>query len=346
MKRLITTIFSLSLAVIIALLSSGCSTTATLTFNNAFFGTTTEPSPGYTETLKYSVKNVENYNDFIIKEDSVFKDDFATFDYDGTYESVLTVLGNLPEGIETNVSLDANSSIYRLKTSLKLKSTYKVTGEVVEGGTQNADGSVSFDDIVESEVYFLKSGHSFAPIYSIGSQKSTCLVLGEKASIELFEYSYKISYNTSKYKIERNYENQTKTKSYSYTFKSLIDNNQLLFAIRCLEIKEDASTNLPVVSPVYGSKQTLTVKNTSDNTKSVTLNGVTQNIPVKNLNFCLSAEYNTGTPHYAIIQKNSQTEQTIAQKALLLEYAAPLSSYGSFYSMGALVYTLTDVEIK
>lgn len=347
MKRFFTTILCLSMAVILALSASGCNKKSALVFNNAFFGSTNDPSPGYTETLKYSVSNVNNYNELIKKEVEIFTDSLATYEYKGTYESVFSVVGVLPEEIETNVSEEITGTVYHLKTTLKLNSTYKVNGEYAEGGTQNQDGSVTYEDVVENEVYFLKSGHSFAPVYSSGRQKSSTLALSNKANVIIYEYSYNTTYNTNKYTTVKGYvQEEPVTNKYEYTFKTVIDNAQLLFALRSVTLEEKDNLNIPVVSPVYGKAQTLTITNSSENTKSATINGETLQIPVKNLNFKLAQEYNTGTPQYALIQKSSPNEQVVPNKALLIEYAEPIISYGNFYSMGALVYTLTDVEIN
>lgn len=347
MKRFFSTILCLSMAIILALSASGCNKKSALVFNNSFFGSTNNPSPGYTETLKYSVSNVNNYNELIKKDTDVFTDSLATFKYTGTYESVFSVVDVLPEEIQTNVSEEISSTIYHLKTTLKLTSTYKVNGEYAEGGTQNQDGSVTYEDVVENEVYFLISGHSFAPVYSSGRQKSSTLVLSDKANVIIYEYSYATTYNTNKYTTVKGYsEEKPVTNKFEYTFKTVIDNAQLLFALRNVTLEEKGTLNIPVVSPVYGKAQTMTITNSSENTKSVTINDVTEQIPVKNLNFKLAQEYNTGTPQYAVIQKSSPNEQAIPNKALLIEYAMPIVSYGNFFSMGAMVYTLTDVEIN
>ena len=110
-------------------------------------------------------------------------------------------------------------------------------------------------------------------------------------------------------------------------------------------IAEEASADLPVVSPVYGESQALTVTNSTENSKSATINGVDAQIPVKNINFKLSAKYNTGLPHYAFIQKDSPVAE-IPNKALIIEYAAPISTRGNICNLGAMVYTLTSTTYQ
>ena len=108
---------------------------------------------------------------------------------------------------------------------------------------------------------------------------------------------------------------------------------------------ETEVAELPVVSPVYGESQALTVTNSTENSKYATINGVPAQIPVKNINFKLSAKYNTGLPHYAFIQKDSPVAE-IPNKALIIEYAAPISTRGNIYNLGAMVYTLTSATYQ
>lgn len=345
MKRFFTRIIAVTTALIFLLLLSGCNQKVILEFNNAFYGNSNDPSQGYTETLVYKVKSSTDYTN--LKQDTVGLEDYDfAFNYEGVYTSKLKV-GSLTSTAfpkqETGFSEDLTKDIYYLETELKLKSTYKVDGQKADGYIQNEDGSVSYEEQVTSKVWFLKKGYSFAPILSIGNQKYSSITLNEKVNVSFYEYNYEIDYTNDSYQVVKTSGETTQTDDYDYSFKTAIDNTQLLFAIRCLDIAEEGTANLPVISPVYGEQQTLLVTNSTENSKTATINGVDAQIPVKNLNFKLSAKHNTGLPHYAFVQKSSPVNE-IPNKALIIEYAAPICTYGAIYNLGAMVYTLTSAD--
>ena len=132
-----------------------------------------------------------------------------------------------------------------------------------------------------------------------------------------------------------------------YDFKSLVDNTQLLFALRNLDIANKSTKEITVVSTAYPAPQTLSVTNSKEYTvnKTLTVNGEEKanlQFPVTSLHFNRKDGLNIGLWQYALVQKNTN-EQT-NPKALLLEYASPLTSYGNYLTMGALVYKLTSVN--
>ena len=152
--------------------------------------------------------------------------------------------------------------------------------------------------------------------------------------------------------------NFEKTQTKNYTQKTVIDNAQLLFAIRNVELAEDASSALPTVSASYGAPKTLTVKNNGDTQKtlrkggenSFTYNGqeLADNeleIAVKDYSFYLNTTNDAGTPQYLLIQKSASASGKLPAKALIIEYVEPLSIYGSFQRLGALVYTIKSVNV-
>ena len=346
MKRFFKRFIAVTTALICLLLLSGCNQKVILEFNNNFYGSANDPSIGYSETLVYEVKCAPDYTN--LKKDTITLPSYSLkYGYEGTYTSTLNV-GSLnspaidfPPNNSTDFNDDQTKIIFYLKTELNLTSTYKVDGKKAEGYTENDDGTISYEEYVTSQVWFMRKGLSFAPILSIVSQKSTAIELGEVANISLQESSNRIDYTNENYQVDITVGETNQTDSYDYTFRTAIDNAQLLFAIRSLEIAEEASVNLPVISPVYGEVQTLTVTNSTENSKSAKINGVETQIPVKNINFKLSAKYNTGLPHYAFIQKNGNDTQ-IPNKALIIEYAAPISTRGNICNLGAMVYTLTS----
>ncbi len=341
MKKFSIRLFALLMALSIALMASGCNKQNTLVFNNNAFGSSNDASTDYTEVLEYTVKNENSYDS--LKKDTLLDDYELAYSYNGTFKTTFKVgsLTSLPEGVETEFSTKITDKVYYYKTELNVKATYKVDGTLAEGYVENGDGTVSYDTFANSEVWFLIRGHSFAPIYAKGAQKYTAVVLSDKVNVELNEYSYQTTYYNDEYHTTITSGDQTKTNDADYDFKCVIDNTQLLFAIRSLNITTEQTVSIPVVSPAYEKPQTLTFTNSTDTSKSTAINGVNASIPVQNVNFKLSANYNTGLAHYALIQKSSPVNE-IPNKALLIEYAAPITTYGMFYNMGALVYTLTS----
>ena len=136
-----------------------------------------------------------------------------------------------------------------------------------------------------------------------------------------------------------------------YVSKQAIDNTSLLFAIRNITLKDQASYTLPTVSPSYGTPKNLTVNNASESTynlSSITYNGQTienANLPVKNLTFVIGGTKNVGTQQNVVVQK-AKSETFPYFNSLLIEYAESLSDIASFSHLGALVYKLNTVEIS
>ena len=347
MKRLLITVLSVCLALVLTVVSgcscAGCNGAVQLEFNNFFLGesVTSDATVGYTETLTYKVKNADSYKETNLKKsDEVNKD--VKYDYDGTYTVTLSVLNavSLPSEIQTNIDLEGKT-VYHLVSNLEISSTYTVNRGYAEGYQSGSieDGDVLYNDYVRSETYFLGSGYSFAPIWSKTEQSYSYLITsGSDASVGLTKSESTISYNKGSYKISK-YENGevTSTSSHGYDYRSLIDNAQLLFAIRNTDISKDGSLSIPTVSTAFGSAQTLLVKNNSEST--VKFND--KDVPVKNLTYAINSQYNTGTSHHVVVQKSGSND--LVFNSYVMEYAAPLMTYVSCTSMGALIYTLNSI---
>ena len=350
MKRFILYVVSLTLAVVMAVFASGCQTATPLAFQNCFLGAgVTDDAPnGYFERLEFNVsfeKESTVYSDFnqsqSLKENQNVDYDFTN----GKYTTSFSIAQNTEEIMEkTNIEIDAQTTpIYKVESNFTVKAFYKVDGNYPENLGTDKNGGKEFDDEIISEVYFLPAGSSFAPIYSKVIQKQTTLNLGQKADVYRTEYVFETTYNKGSYKtVTKSIDGQTiiSTKSSNYSYRGAIDNTQLLFAIRNLEIQKNGATAIPTVSPAYNSPQSLTIRCEDELMINSNYNQEDNQISVKKYAIFKSNKLNTGIPQYALVQKSEQNN-----KSLLIEYASALVPYGSsFLMMGALVYRLASVS--
>lgn len=354
MKRFFTYLLSVSLALVF-FLSSGCSSAILLTFNNAFNGEK-EPYAEYWERLTYTVTSGE-YKD--LTRSTVISKDAVDFSINGRLTLTLNTthkdaeidgLKVLPDEVKDQTDINLSGKLYRLTATLLLNSNYTVNGKI-----NSEDGNSNLTDEISSEVVFLTSENSFAPIYSSVKQSYHVMLAsnesdGLKVNIDKLESEHKIIYNSDKYTITSTSKSEesdtTTTTTTDYTFRSLIDNTQLLFALRNLSLEKETSTSVLTVAPAYKSATSLLVKNNEETSQMVKLlvNGEEKNesLSLKNLSFNVNDNKNTGVPQYVSIQKAKS--ENIPFKSLMIEYAEPLICYGSIASMGALIYKLSSVE--
>ena len=370
MKKRIFSALVLSIAAIMLLLS-GCMGATPLSFTNAFYGSTNNPVVGYSETVIYSVKSQDEYDD--LKKDDEITDELIKYNIEGTFTTSFTVLNRIPdkynEEIQTDLDFEDESRklIYHYQTTLDVKATYTVSGQYSNytgesNVTDNSDGSKTYHDVIESEAFFFTSSQSLSPIWSKNSARYTYLTASNddgqaKVNVITLESNSKTTFNKSNYTIYNNYvigaqtdKAVESTKTYGYTQKTVIDNTQLLFAIRNVDVAEDSSYSLPTVSPAYGASKTLTIKNNGDKQKTLDMtynaNTVAEEVAVKDCSFYLNTTNDSGTPQYVLVQKSASANGTLPAKALVIEYVEPLAIYGSFQRLGALVYTIKSVTIN
>ncbi len=358
MKNKFITLVSL-LLVCLLFVFSGCNSAVTLTFNNAF-NNKNEPSGSYVEEVTYTVKN-KDYQALV--KDSRITEEIFTANISGTYKTVLTLLSSIPEDVLTDLDVTSpgKDQFLEFKSELTLDATYKTKGVYAGSPIENADGSKTYKDKIVNRAIFYMAGQAFSPIYSETKSVYTYLTSNsgtpEAINVNLMEYEYKTVYNTKKYTTDKSIkinggEAQTSSKTYSYTQKTAIDNNSLLFAIRNISIEVEKSFSMPTISPTYGTATTLSVKN--EEAKSIdvnmTYNGVNPSatsttvlVPVNHYSFIIDSQKNTGIQQYVSVQ--SSAVDNLPSKALVIEYAQPLSVYGTFFSLGALVYTIESVNI-
>ncbi len=353
MKKLLFVVLSFSLAFLFALSGCSCAATQPLSFNKAYLG---EKTGNYSEILEYSVGYESSYQD-ISNNTEIRKDQIP--EYKGTYVVEFSNSHNaLPSGINTDI--DYEQDYHYIKSVLSLDVTFN-------GKTYN--------DKIVSEVYFHSKDWSLAPVYSKSTIKNTYLSI-EDNEVDQKIYQYSIIYTKSNYTVTKTYyapdanedvnlidvTNTTDSNSSSYfntqkllplsgnensqqyQIRTIIDNAQLLFAIRSSNIDD---TIIPTTSFTYDQpvKMMASYKNDVNYTfEKLTYNGENKdntNIPVENLEFSINSTNNRGSSKYLSIQKESANG--VNDNALIVEYAEPILS--GISNIGALVYKLNKVTI-
>lgn len=367
MRKLFIGITAFILTLVTLLGGCSCVPSAPLSFKNNFSGTETGTTftNTYKEVLTYDVSYEEEYNSYVKKAESIPSE--LVPEYSGTYTMVFTGdLVSLPDNVTTDLeTLITDSPIHMLETKLDL--SVKI-------------GAETYHDEIYTKAIFYSAGYSFAPVYSYTILKNTFIQINTDTNETLPSiriYEYETVYNEDFYTMSKKYYNpgtqtlaetnaaikdldifnldRTKmldieeTEEYDYTFREVIDNNQLLFAIRNVDIEVEDSVTIPTVSPTYGDETDLAVTNNTPSTISVKLsyNGGAEegdNIAVNNISFVISGTDNVGTQQFISIQ-NAKGEKT-PYRALPIEFAQALVDYGpSFSQMGALKYTLKSITV-
>ena len=357
MKKIYLSIISIALALCLTFSVAGCSSKPFLSFNSNFNGAGDNGTSllGLKEVTTYTVELDDNYNEQIKKLDAI-KDSVAKYTFSkGQYVQTLVVESYFPAdtlGVTTDIPVEGE--VFHLTTLLTIDVEYTINGEQTP---------YEHTDVVETECYFLSSGMSFEPLYSKMKLDNTYLSLNDSFSAAaslMGYYEHTTIYNQKNYTlksiaVEKSTKESDKEvtprateKTYNYESRKVIDNAQLLFALRNVEVPEKNPIELPVISPSYGVDKTLRITNKDSSTarQEVTYNGhkETLEIPVMNYNFIIAATENTGSYHYMNYPK-SEVADKLPNRTLLVEYASPLISFGAFGCLGALVYKLNSVEV-
>lgn len=348
MKKVIITL----LIVLTLLFSSfGCGGASVLVFNNNWNEGATANDIGDYERQIYKVEYAEKFTSggYVFNKSQIFAQKGIDFTFtDGRYETSLEVIAqNVDFPNKTSDVIDSSDNlILKYTTEFSIKATYSCKDDV-------------YNDYVKTVTYFSAHTAAFAPIYSQTENKSSMLVINGNTSDVIVRHTLtKTFYSKNKY-VEQiiNPENSQvdSEKTYNYSFKTAIDNTQLLFAIRNLELKENVSKSIPAISTTYGTPQSLLVTNYLSDVQNLVINendvpGTATDYAVNCVTFKLSsaaqsclggANQNTGREQILFIQKGKGGLS--ANKSQIIKYVTPLTAYGSFNVMGSLVYTLTDV---
>lgn len=332
----------ISIIFVLVLSMTGCSCVpeTSLSFKNNWNGGN-DPSGALVQTATYSVsidKNFkfENYN---YAKSSSLSDELYRFE-NGVYTQTLSVItkgdASIPEALEGNdIIADIQSYVLRLKTEFSIDAIYSINGDTRE-----------FHDTIETDVFFGTVNASYTPLYSSTKAKYSQLFVGESASVRSVSTASTSVYGKNSYTLTTKIDDkEEKTQTINNTYKKYIDNNQLLFVLRNIDVAKSEKSQtvfaLPTVSPVYGSAQELAVKYFADSTEKIG----EASIPVRCLSFGLNQTNNSGKSQLVYVQ-NASVEgfNGGTNNSVIVKYVEPLMTYGTFESMGALVYTLTDLS--
>lgn len=365
MRKFTISVISVLLALTVTLAGCSCNAKSELTFKSAFLGenVTVEPSSGYRETLTYTVKYAESYlSEFAISDRLKKNIDDGKYGFtfgEGTYRTVLETVsataltGAAAESDVLSVLPSEAKTLYKLTTELTLPVTY--TNCSYNGTT----GEHSFTDSITSTAYFCSYKFSLAPIYVSSYSHYTTFFAGEEtAAIERVRAARTVLYNQNSYKttsvvydgVTEAAEPDIKSENAytnDYAYRTVIDNAELLFAVRNLDVELEKSLYIPVVSAQYREDKTLAIKAESASTEpktTITVNGTPSEEELQVINYSLSiyGTENSGTRQLFSVQKAKGA--ALENKAVLVKYVEPLTAYGLIAPMGVLVYTLTSAE--
>lgn len=349
MKKYLSVFMAIITVILCATFAScSCTGSKTLTFTETFNGEKT-PVVGTKETSVYTVSYDPEFvlgdNDF--KKSKSFREDFSC-DFNGLYTVETEVIDktSIEETCPAKTSeiIKNYNTLFKISTSLSVKATYGFDGK-----TQ------TFDDTMTSFAYFCRGENSFAPVYAKNTYDyHVCYYNGTPSYTRLIGENETV-YGLDKYSVKNVAFNdngeilEDKTDSYSYELNTLLDNTALLFALRNVNIEYEQKTYLPVVNPSYGKKAEIVVGyfiNSTEKLTGIKYNGTTKDleIPAKCYSYAVNDANASGTPQITFIQKSAVGETE--NRSLMVKYVTPVSTFGNFNQLGAIIYTLNEINFS
>ena len=377
MKRILKILTCVTLVLVMLLSGCSCVMAIPLSFSSAFFENGT-PKNGFVETLTYKVAyvNGDDTNYPYLKKSDMLNNVILDVQVDDAseYKTTLTLLlsnANVPELADSNLlgenGLTSSSGyVFHLSTTLNYKAKLIFNGE----------NSHEIEDKIQNDVYFLMKDNSYAPIFARSVSKMNLISVNETGiNIGKVEYNYQTLYQMEDYSIwgsitsfggstysistgeKVDESNQTQTQEiekqdYEYSIKTIIDNTQLLFALRNFSTTPSQTSGLSVVAPAYGEAKTLAIRHDTSMNRALdfTFNGNSAKeneiLPVKKLSYAINDMDNSGQTQYLVYQSAKSDKDTVNSRALLVEYAFPMPVYGSMTCLGGLKCSLTSVEVN
>lgn len=346
MKKRIFAIILFVVAIIFTLSGCSCEGVTILSFSNAYNGGS-EPLAGYTErceyTVEYSAKN-EYY-----EKSSKLSDSLIISYENGTYVTELKVESGLPATASDGTAIESD-----IRDLLDGKTVLHFTTELTIDIRYSANGKEdTHTESIRSEIYFGNSDMSFAPIYS-KTVSETSLLLFKSASINTFTSNYTTVYNQNDYTLTgssslsdgQNTNSTDYERTQDYTFRSLIDNAEFMFAVRNKTIAQESTGSLLATALTYDDAQSIIISHdgTSDSNVNFTYNGegITE-LTLNSFSYTLNESTNTGMPQYYFLQ--AKETDTLPNKSLLVKYIEPIIEYSSIECAGSFIYNLKSVTV-
>ena len=326
MLKKLTLLLSFLLVTVVAF--SGCSCSSErLSFDNSF-NNGAKPSYNHKETLTYNVA-FEPSTD----QNAPGLPDYCTLEYTaGKYLSSFEVVSDLSAFDSDIIKNNDIKEIYSLTTEFTINIKLTINGTPYEN-----------TDAVTSKVYFAPQGYSFAPIYSESHAEYLMPAYDESSNViaKIYSSDFTVNYSQNDYKTSKT------DKAKKYDFLCVIDNAQLLFALRNIKIAENSSFNISVLSESYGEPKTLSVTNKSTLTRpnvKLKYNGeeLTESITCDELIFRLNSTSASGSSQKVVIQ--SAKSEHVNNYALPVEYERNGILFGSS-SAGILRFSLAEIEM-
>lgn len=345
----------LGITVLISAFSGGCSCSGetTLSFDAKMM-------PADFERLVYTVKYAEDYLGRAKKTDEF--NNLVTFRFGdengkGSFSTEIT---------KANGS-EIQSDILDLKSPTGdslVTDIYKITADfAIDIKTTIKGAEYNHTERITTKAYIAGTGASLAPLYSEEHTEYMLIsVNADDAQAVILKSETKTFYDKSSLRVEKKskyfapdaaaeeitLENETaEVTEKNYSFRSLIDNAELLFALRGIAPEEKSSQNVPVTSPVYpANPQTMRITHgdSASGDFTVRYNGgetIAENFTYNIFDYRLANDNAAGKSQYYKIQ--SKKSENVENYALMLEYATPLTFYGSWANMGWLVFTISEI---
>ena len=276
-----------------------------------------------------------------------------------TYESLLyDVTYTEGENDDVNFTLSYDTGTYSVtleNATYESQLVYKLSSELsISGAVAYGSESYSFDDSVTSVCYFLNASKSLYPLYSLKTVKSTT-PSGESVSAlsEAYtEYTYtmEVTYDTAEGTAVSVYTDLSdgSVTECEYDLKTnatILDNENLLFAVRGFSLSEDSSESVYVLNPYANSQDTVVVECTEETSDAeYTFTDITageteataHTLDVNTVGIIRNTTFSgtTITAYYAAPISDANT-----YRCVMLAMESPLSS-----EMGTLTYTLSEAE--
>lgn len=366
MKKFFTALLSIFTACLLALTCTGCSGCGgetVLSFNDMFFGMeNSSPSLGYVETAYYDVNYQKSFGTDFVRDKDV-TDDIVTMNITGSYQTKLEVTNVsvfneqtefLSQTVKSNlISGYQNENIYKLTNKLDLVAKYSLKGGAEE----------TYNDHIYSVIYFAPGKLSFTPIYTEQDAEYTVVAMGDEGvAIGKFTNQCSVSYAKESYTIKSKHFKdgslvQNQTKKYENQSGTVIDNAQLLFTMRNIDITTSELYDLGVVSYQYGEIKTIRIGCDAVRDEiippqnALTVNGSPfidndatdgeSKIKLKRYSYRIAGTTHTGISQLVFVQ--SENTGNLGNRRFIYKYVEPVSAFSSNALLGAMVYTLRNV---